>query len=76
MIIKSQDGKKLINMNTINGIVYDEIANPTQYRVLASFNGTWYRLGYYQSEERAKQILDKIIQAIELERASYTMPEE
>ena len=68
MIIVSQDKTKIVNFENIDAI---EIGNPLEYvdgmfKVFASTTSdNEYTLGRYSTEERAKEVLQEIINAIE-----------
>lgn len=64
MIIVSQDKYNILNFNTTVNIGLEEIStfsNTTQ--ISAQTNGNTIVLGYYSTEERAKEVLQEIINA-------------
>ena len=88
MIIISQDKKTIINFK---GITRVSIVPPVEkgYKYSIAINGC-LDLGYYETEERAKEVLEEIVkqyeytESIKLERAAlrlydnfiYRMPKE
>lgn len=69
MLILSQDKKSIYNFNNIKSI--DVIENEVYITddILAD---TGTLIGYYQTEERAKEILQEIIKAYRKESMWYT----
>lgn len=67
MIIVSQDKNLFINFNNIIGIeIYPQIDDTQKFEINAEkINGELYEIGFYETEERAKEVLQKIIRAYE-----------
>ena len=57
MLIRSQDKKNLVNINTINGLGIGEYGT---YNIYALINSGQYLLGKYSTEEKAIRVLDMI----------------
>jgi hypothetical protein len=57
MLIRSQDKKNLVNINTINGLGICEYGT---YNIYALINSGQYLLGKYSTEENAVRVLDMI----------------
>lgn len=60
MIIVSQDKKQIINFNTIDFIDIMP-ADDGRFEIDANFAHCVTELGYYETEERAKEVLQEII---------------
>ena len=60
MIIVSQDKKNIINSETINFIDIMPIADGS-FEIDANFAHCITELGYYGTEERAKEVLQEIV---------------
>lgn len=89
MIIVSQDKKQIINFETINFIDIMPM-DDGRFEIDANFAHCITELGYYETEKRAKEVLQEIseqyeyTETIKIERAAlrvydnfiYRMPEE
>lgn len=89
MIIVSQDKKQIINFETINFIDIMPM-DDGRFEIDANFAHCITELGYYETEERAKEVLQEIseqyeyTETIKIERAAlrvydnfiYRMPKE
>ena len=62
MIIVSQDKKQIINFNTIDFIDIMPM-DDGRFEIDANFAHCVTELGYYTTEERAKEVLQEIIKA-------------
>lgn len=72
MIIVSQDKKQVINFNTIDFIDIMPM-DDGRFEVDANFAHCITELGYYDTEERAKEVLEEIIKTyIESKKAQET----
>lgn len=77
MIILSQDKKILMNFDNLTQIyiTQDEEEDEDEYFVRCETVGTLYEtLGMYKTEERAKEVLNDILECYE-NLKYYTMPE-
>lgn len=75
MIIISQDRKTIVNFNAIETIQIDDNAldkTETEFEILA--NGE--TLGYYKTEERAKEVSQEIAKCYEMTEAYKVADEE
>lgn len=63
MIIVSQDKDEIINFDNISSIVINDAWDdkPGQVIIATDVRGNKHTLGYYKSEERAKEVLDWIV---------------
>lgn len=77
MIIVSQDKKTIVNFNAIETIqIDDNVLDKTEAEFEIYTNGE--ALGYYKTEERAKEILQEIIDFYicnEIKNKVYRMPQ-
>ena len=64
MIIVSQDKKQVINFNTIDFIDIMPM-NDGRFEVDANFAHCITELGHYDTEERAKEVLQEIIEKMQ-----------
>ena len=72
MIIVSQDKKQIINFNTIDFIDIMPM-DDGRFEIDANFAHCVTELGYYDTEERAKEVLEEIIKTyIESKKAQET----
>ena len=78
MIIKSQCGADLINMDNVFYIIYDQVNDSNPYRIKAVSNNQqyWIEIGRYKSEERVKEIISDIFGDTALCQKTYIMPKE
>jgi hypothetical protein len=68
MLIRSQDKRKIINLNNIDYIYCQEIIKAIEHTYYIMYNSIW--LGKYSSEEEAIKVLDDICE--QYERAEKT----
>ena len=77
MIIVSQDKKQIINFETINFIDIMPM-DDGRFEIDANFAHCITELGYYETEERAKEVMEDIIdkyeniQVLKYSRGSFT----
>lgn len=67
MIIVSQDKCKIVNFNNVLEIwIDDNVLDKTEpvFTINADTDETCIELGYYKTEERAKEVLQEIVKAI------------
>lgn len=62
MLIKSQDGKVIVNTNTL--IDLRRVRKEIYCSVTHDFNETGYIMGTYETEDEAQEALDKLYEAI------------
>jgi hypothetical protein len=67
MIIVNQDKDEIVNFNNMNNILIVDFDLKNNYfqRIQANTDGDCFILGDYKTEERAKEVLQEIIQSIE-----------
>ena len=68
MIIVSQDKEEIINFNNVCHVYIDCAAESEEGRVqieLESINDSFITIGFYNSVERAKEVLQEIINTYE-----------
>ena len=65
MIIVSQDKDKIVNFNNVSGIeIYPPTDDTQNFEIDAEkVNGELDELGFYKTEERAKEVLQEIIKS-------------
>lgn len=65
MIIVSQDKDEIINFDNISSIVINDAWDdkPGQVIIATDVRENRHTLGYYKSEERAKEVLQEIIKS-------------
>ena len=64
MIIVSQDKEEIINFNNVCHVYIDRAAESEEGRVpieLESINDSFITIGFYNSVERAKEVLNEIV---------------
>ena len=77
MIIVNQDQNIIINMDNTGIIENDCEAGDTRFRISVWTRlDMWRIIGFYQTEERAKAVLQEIVQAYITDKKFYYMPEE
>jgi len=62
MIIVSQDKKEIINFNNVERIDITVATDPVSFNVNFETNGTRDLMGQYETKERAKEVLQEIIE--------------
>lgn len=72
MLIKSQDGKQIINLNNCIKIV---ITNDNSITVYYPFADGWSKIGSYSSTEKAQKVLDWILDCHVMNRLLEVTPE-
>lgn len=77
MIIVSQDKEKIVNFDNLTQIYItrdeEETANFIRYE---SVDSLYEDLGQYETEERAKEVLQEIVNTYVRECKTYIMPED
>ena len=63
MIIVSQDKRKIINFNNVIDIIINKYANTCSDITCCTLKDFEITLGEYDTEERAKEVLQEIIKA-------------
>ena len=77
MIIVNQDQNIIINMDSTGIIKNDYELGDTRFRISVWTRlDMWRIIGFYQTEERAKAVLQEIVQAYIADKKFYYMPEE
>lgn len=72
MIIVSQDKETIMNFERINFIRIEDM-----YQIVANYADDYYEhLGSYDTEKRAKEILEEIVNTYVRECKTYNMPED
>ena len=82
MIIVTQDKKEIVNFNTVVNIRVEECRSGPEdidvnYRLFVRTidHSLYGSIGNYSTEERAKEVLEKMINAIGLGMYKYDMPQ-
>lgn len=74
MLIRSQDKELIVNVDTINHILVDEVYRPNGN--LHDVCADEIRLGYYSTRAKAIKVLDMIQEAYVNGHIDYQMPED
>ena len=77
MIIVNQDQNIIINMDSTGIIENDCELGDTRFRISVWTRlDMWRIIGFYQTEKRAKAVLQEIVQAYITDEKCYYMPKE